>query len=401
MLFVWIKHSFVKRYLWKIRLLQISSIKNKTDAPKSEILNKIWNAIDQSITISITDKNGDIIFVNDNFCRLSKYSQDELIGQNHRVIKSEFHNSEFYEEMWKRISNGKIWRGEVKNKDKEGNHYWVKSTIVPILDESNQPIEYVSIRTDITKQKLNEEKLQKTINSLNLSKEQIQELKTNIEFNEDFINIASHELKTPIQPILGFIELAKSGVIDNDEAWDGIQELATELSVLMDTVLEVSRVDRNAVKLNLEKISLNKFIYNIINSIQQSLNSEISLEDELDKDIEITIDKTRLTQVIRNLINNSIKFTPKGKITIKSQIQEKQNRIEISISDNGSGIDPKVLPKLFNKFVTSGKVNNNFGTGLGLFLSKGIIEAHRGEISGYNNQNGGATFRFSLPINQN
>lgn len=109
--------------------------------------------------MAITDKYGTITYANDEFCRISKYSKDELIGKNHRILKSGFHQPEFYEVLWKIISSGKIWKGEIINKAKDGSYYWVKTAIVPILDDNDIPVEYISIRTDITKQKELQEKL--------------------------------------------------------------------------------------------------------------------------------------------------------------------------------------------------------------------------------------------------
>lgn len=140
-------------------------ISSQFDLRKIERLLKIQHALDLYSIIAITDKNGNITYANKEFCRISKYSEEELIGQNHRILRSGFHPPQFYQGMWKTISSGNVWRGEVKNKAKDGSMYWVKTIIVPLVDETCKVSEFVSIRTDITKEKeLNQRKRTKPKN---------------------------------------------------------------------------------------------------------------------------------------------------------------------------------------------------------------------------------------------
>ncbi len=216
---------------------------------------------------------------------------------------------------------------------------------------------------------------------------------------DEFISIASHELKSPIQPIFGFAELAQSGDIDQKEAWDGVTALAKKLQNLANDVLDVTRIESNRLSIYTEKMSVNQLIQETIHMVRTGLASNISILEELDSDVEIQADRTRLEQVLRNIINNSIKFTEKGHIKVKTILSAKSNEVIVSISDTGLGIPEDILPKIFGKFVTKGHERENLGgNGLGLFLCKGIIDAHGGKISAKNNKDGGATFEFSLPI---
>jgi signal transduction histidine kinase len=214
---------------------------------------------------------------------------------------------------------------------------------------------------------------------------------------DEFISIASHELKSPIQPIFGFAELAQSGDIDQKEAWNGVTILAKKLQDLANDVLDVTRIESNRLTLYQEDISLNDAIKEAVMMARTGLSKDIKILEEPDHDVIIHADRTRLDQVLRNLINNSIKFTDSGQIKIKSTV--KQGMVTVSVSDTGNGIPQEILPKIFGKFATKGHgQDNQAGNGLGLFLCKGIIEAHGGKISAKNNPDGGATFEFTLPV---
>jgi signal transduction histidine kinase len=227
-----------------------------------------------------------------------------------------------------------------------------------------------------------------------------EKLKELDKMKDEFIGIASHELKSPIQPILGFAELAKSGDIDQKEAWDGVLQLTTKLQDLANAVLDVTRIESNKLELQLEKININDLILDITKSQKINLKKPIVIRENFDENVEVEVDKVRMGQVLRNLLNNAIKFTPKGTISIYTHVYHDENKIQVKISDTGFGIPEEVLPNIFGKFVTKGIKNGQSGTGLGLFLSKGIIQAHHGEITAQNNFDEGASFEFTIPILQ-
>jgi two-component system, OmpR family, sensor histidine kinase VicK len=226
-----------------------------------------------------------------------------------------------------------------------------------------------------------------------------EQLKHHAKAQKEFINVAAHELRTPIQPILSLsqILLSKTGTIqENNELLDTINRNAKRLSRLTDDILDVTKIESKSLELKKERVNLNNIIINAIDdTILGSVNiSNVQLLYE-PKDIVLEADKGRMTQVFSNLISNAIKFTKKGTITIATKIDEDNNQIIISVKDTGQGIDPEIWPKLFSKFAAKSET----GTGLGLFISKSIVEAHGGEIWAENNADGkGAKFSFSLPI---
>jgi two-component system, OmpR family, sensor histidine kinase VicK len=226
-----------------------------------------------------------------------------------------------------------------------------------------------------------------------------EQLKVHDKLQKEFINIAAHELRTPIQPILGLAEVlsSKKGSIEQyNELIDAIIRNARRLQRLTEDILDVTRIESNSLTLNKQQFNLKDIITNTINDIIvkkdfKSKNIKLLYEP---KDIFVEADRSRLTQVISNLLSNSVKFTIKGTIKITTKIKDDQNVI-LSIKDTGSGINSEIFPRLFSKFATK----SDIGTGLGLFIAKSIVEAHGGKISAENNAEGkGATFVFVLPI---
>ncbi|MGI0010701.1 MAG: ATP-binding protein, partial [Nitrosopumilaceae archaeon] len=227
-----------------------------------------------------------------------------------------------------------------------------------------------------------------------------EELKRLDKLKDEFISIASHELKNPIQPILGFAYLAKRGQIPHDEAWDGVLQHSRRLKKLAADILDVSRIESGTLDYAMEKIRINDVILDVVNAAKVTLSKDVSIDVDLHKEnMEIDVSKDRITQVLSNIIDNAMKFTKKGIIRVENYVLPEKNKVEIKISDTGVGIAEDIIPNLFGKFV-SRSTQDGFDrdTGLGLFIAKAIITAHKGKISGHNNKEGGATFTIELPI---
>jgi two-component system, OmpR family, sensor histidine kinase VicK len=233
-----------------------------------------------------------------------------------------------------------------------------------------------------------------------------EQLKAHDKMQKEFINIAAHELRTPIQPILSFSQLLQSDKSNNtkeQEFLDAIVRNAKRLQRLTENILDVTRIESHSLQLRKERFSLNENIRNVISDVNNQAgfrnnnNKTVSILFESKQDVFVEADKVRINEVISNLLKNAIQFTKEGTIIIAVAAAGKMdyNEVLVSIKDTGTGIDPEITPRLFTKF-TSKSVT---GTGLGLFISKSIIEAHGGKIWAQNNPDGrGAAFYFSLPL---
>jgi signal transduction histidine kinase len=236
---------------------------------------------------------------------------------------------------------------------------------------------------------------------------QLEKLKESDKMKDEFINVAAHELRTPIQPILVLSKIVRPKVADKEcEYMDAIIRNAKRLQQLTENILDVTKIESQSLKLNKERFNLNDVITNAIDDIilDREFKNEKNDYNNTDyikllyrpTDIFVEADKARLAQVISNLLSNAIKFTKEVRGSISVNTEKEDNHILVSVKDTGSGIDSEILPRLFSKFVTK----SYQGTGLGLFISKGIIEAHGGKVWVENNADGekGSTFYFNLPV---
>jgi len=221
-----------------------------------------------------------------------------------------------------------------------------------------------------------------------------EQLTINEKMQREFINIAAHELRTPTQAIIGFSELFELRPEEREESMKAVARNATRLERLTNDILDVARIEGKSLTLNKEKFNISEVVSAAVDDAKRQIaNGDVRLIYQEPKEILVEGDKERITQVISNLLSNAIKFTKKGSIFVLSE--EKGNEVVVSVVDNGSGIDPEIQPRLFTKFTSKSQT----GTGLGLFISRSIIEAHGGKITGTNNKEGaGATFTFTLPL---
>jgi two-component system, OmpR family, sensor histidine kinase VicK len=265
-------------------------------------------------------------------------------------------------------------------------------------------LSYISIFESLWVQTELYEQLTQSNEHLALANEQ---LKIHDRMQREFINIASHEMKTPTQAILGMSGLLKYYPERRDELIEIIQRNAKRLQALTSDILDVTRIESQTLKLENERFNIFDLVSEVVDDhrerIKDSSNKNIELSYDSDEDgkrrIFVEADRGRITQVLTNLLNNALKFTDEGQITVSTyqnnDSNDNKDEVTVRVVDTGSGIDNGIYPRIFSKFATK----SHQGTGLGLFISKSIIEAHGGRIWAKNNTDGrGATFIFTIPI---
>lgn len=356
-------------------------------------------ALDEHAIVSVTDTKGNITYANDKFCSISGYTREELIGSNHRLLKSDEHSPEFYRELWRTIANGKVWHGEIKNRKKLGGSYWVTSTIVPFLNADGKPFQYVAIRTDITTEKKKELELAKAHEAAQAANNA----------KSEFLATMSHEIRTPMTGVIGFADLLLHEDMDN-KSRDLVRKIkgsARSLLRIINDILDISKLDAGKVELEYIDFHLPSLIAEVVDFFSDEnmeSSASVHIETDLPNDLPVgvNLDPTRLRQVLINLVGNARKFTEAGSITVKCRLagtDMTKPKLYFSVKDTGIGIKPDVLGTLFTEFSQGdASITRKFeGTGLGLAICKKLVTLMQGEIGAASVYGEGSTFWFSLP----
>ena len=357
-------------------------------------LDSYHKAIDSVAIIAITDVKGNIIKVNENFCNISGYSKEELLGKNHRIIKSSYHSTKFFTDMFKKISNGDIWRGEIKNKRKNGTYYWVDTVITPILGENNKPVNYLALRFDITNRKnqefKNQEDTKKNENSL---------IAQNV-FKNKILYTLSHDIKEPLRSLDGSLNLITLDAISKDQfniMVDDIRNKINKVDKLIEGLISVAEsyyTNRNS----LSNINIEEIINEIIESSAELFSiKKVYIKTKFKHATNIWSHKDLVTIIIRNFVSNAIKFShPEGEVLIESFSDKLMTTIKII--DNGVGISKDELQIIkSNLKLTSKGTANEAGSGIGLFICRDLIFDLGGEFTVESKKGKGSTFGFTFP----
>lgn len=357
-------------------------------------------SLDVSNIVSLTDEHGIIKYANDNFCKISGYSNEELLNQNHNIISSGVHGIEFYKELWRTISSGKVWRNEICNRAKDGSLYWVNSTIVPFLSEAGKPFQYIAIRTDITDRKEAEAALRKL--NANLEEKVDERTRELLEANkslETFSYSVSHDLRSPVRSVMGFASIINKKFGDEmneemKELFSYIEKSSQRMNVIIDDLLTLAKSGKD--QLILTEVNTKSLFEKVWNNLFFASPTKATFEiTELPN---VYADRSLLQQVVTNLLSNAIKYSSKTKTPrIRVGCHETKDATTIFVQDNGAGFDMKFYGRLFGAFQRLHGNEEFEGTGVGLTVIKRIIEKHGGEVWAEGKVNHGATFYFSLP----
>jgi PAS domain S-box-containing protein len=390
--YIAIRHDITERKRVEEELR--NSLKDVTD---------IKFALDQSTIVAITNRQGTITYVNEAFCKISKYSEQELLGQNHRIINSGHHPHQFFIDMWKTIASGSVWKNEIKNRAKDGTYYWVDTTIVPFLDANGKSYQYVAIRHDITERKRIEEENLKLTDELEQRvierTTQLAQLEAMNKELESFSYSVSHDLRAPLRSIDGFSNLllrGYSGILDKkgQEYLQFIRSDSQRMAQLIDELLNLSRLTRG--DLNRQSVNLTDQAKSIIQALQKQ-DADRSVEFLITERLETNGDEHLLRAVLENLLGNAWKFTSKtSNPRIEFGMMTIADKPTYFIRDNGAGFEMEYADKMFGAFQRLHKMEEFSGTGIGLATVQRIIHRHGGEVWAEGKINQGATFYFTL-----
>lgn len=385
------------------------------------MIKKLQSAVEQSpISIFITDLNGKIEYVNPFTLNTTGYQYEELIGQNPRILKSGFTNPKIYEELWDNILSGKVWKGVLNNRRKDGSLYWESTTITPIIDAVGNITHFIAIKEDITERikfeheikqlNINLEKkiTERTIALQNTNSELIAakiEADTANHAKSEFLSRMSHELRTPLNSILGFSQLLEISELDfqQQKSVHHILSSGKHLLDLINEILEIARIEAGKVAVSVTDVNLNLAIGDILETLKLfAKQHDVSLIFEpAHSAIFIKADLQRIKQILLNLLNNGIKYNQSRgwvKIYTGEIMIDSRNFIKISVADNGPGIAPNHLNKLFVPFERLGAENSAVeGTGLGLSVVKQLANLMGGFCGVESQLNQGSTFWVALP----
>ena len=372
-------------------------------------LQDITAALDEHSIVAVTDAAGRITSVNDKFCAISKYSRSELIGRDHRIINSGHHSKDFFRDLWTTIKSGLTWHGEILNRAKDGTLYWVDTTIYPRCDELGRPMQFVAIRTDITRRKADEEEIARVAADL---AEKNKEL-------EAIVYTVSHDLRSPLVNVQGFsrllsracekIQLAYTKATDGTvpaseliapvevaipQSMKFINAGVRKMEMLLDGLLRYSRIGR--LTISLQNLDMDTLVAEVIAAVRFQLD-EAKTELEISPLPPCRGDREQVIRVFANLVDNAVKYRDAAralKISIRGELDGP--RVLYAVQDTGVGISAAHQPKIFDIFHRLNP-DTSSGEGLGLTIAQRLLERQGGKIWVESAEGKGSTFLVSLP----
>jgi PAS domain S-box-containing protein len=373
----------------------------QAEAAKLQAVHALENfkrALDEHAIVAVTDARGRITYANEQFCQISKYPREELLGRDHRIINSNYHSKTFFRDMWQTILSGKVWRGEIRNRAKDGGFYWVDTTIVPFLDGHGKPVEYVAIRADITQKKNSESAL--------LQAQKLESIGV-------LAGGIAHDFNNILTGVLGYAELANFSLTDEHPAHTHLQQIETAALKAADLTRQLLAYAGKG-RYILEDVNLNVMIQEMTPLLSVNISKKAVIRYDLAPSLPpITADTSQIQQVVMNLVTNAFEAIGNdnnGVITIRTGVQnlddfyvssltpilplEPGRFVMLEVADTGCGMSADVMGRIFDPFFTT----KFTGRGLGLSAMLGILRSHKGSIKIYSETGKGSTFKVFLPV---
>jgi PAS domain S-box-containing protein len=334
-------------------------------------------ALDHAAIVATTDVSGRITYVNDKFCEISKYSREELLGQDHRIINSGLHSKEFMRDLWRTIATGQVWQGEIRNRAKDGTFYWVDTTIVPFLDEGGKPHQYVAIRFDITARKMAESRLVEQASLTRLGQ---------------MAAVVAHEVRNPLAGVKGAIQVLMDRRPPADADRPIMRDMIGRLDALGELINDLMMFARPRPP-QPSTFHLGPLLEDAVAVVRRD-PSAASLEITIEgPDFAITADEQLIKAAVVNLLINSAQaMNGRGRIAVS--VAQRDQQCVVEVRDTGPGIPPANRDRVFEPFFTT----KARGGGLGLPIARRTAELHGGTLTLASPPEGGTAATLTVPV---
>ncbi len=367
--------------------------------------------LDHAGIVAVTDATGTITWANENFCAISGYAAEELIGANHRILNSGHHPPEFWKELFRVASSGRPWRGRVCNRRKDGSLYWVDTTVVCERDAEGRVARYIALRIDVTDAVANEQQLEAQARALREMNEALRTARDAAQessrVKSEFMATMSHELRTPLHGVLGMLDLVLGTGLDADQrdCLETARTSARALASVLGDILDFSRLEEGRLELREQPFDL----LQLLDDLFARHGAEATAKSvELVLDVDATLpgrfvgDRARVHQVLSQLVGNAVKFTDTGHVLVRCQCTTGDGRadVRIDVSDSGVGIAAEHLPLVFESFhqVDMSAARRHGGTGLGLALASELTRHMGGTLAVQSELGHGSEFTLMLTL---
>ena len=342
-----------------------------------EQLAEIKRALDHAAIVATTDVTGHITYVNDKFCEISKYTRQELIGQDHRIINSGYHSNTFMRDLWRTIAAGTVWHGEIRNRAKDGTFYWVDTTIVPSLTDQGQPYQYIAIRADITARKAAEERLAQQAALAQLGQ---------------MAAVVAHEVRNPLAGIKGAMQVLLSRRPAGDPEAPVMRDVIGRIDSLGDLINDLMVFARPRPP-QASTVPLRALISEAIIMLRRDpVGAGLDVRFE-GHDATVTADADLVRATVLNLLLNAAQAMG-GRGQIAVTVTQRDKECVLEVRDSGPGVPVDLRTRIFEPFFTT----KSRGGGLGLPIARRTAELHGGTLTLTSPPEGGSVFTLTLPL---